>query len=205
MSPSELPDLPHAPGPEPETHFEPDLLSEAQVLPHDAGSDGPRNRRPPVSQSHDEAIDTHLVRRLADILNDTHLSEIEVERGDLKIRVARQAAVAATATYVPTPAAVVAAPAASAAAPATPEPTGETMRGEPVKSPMVGAVYLQPQPGANPFVQVGDKVTAGQTLLIVEAMKTMNPVPAPRAGTVLKVLVENGQPVEFGEPLVILE
>jgi acetyl-CoA carboxylase biotin carboxyl carrier protein len=79
------------------------------------------------------------------------------------------------------------------------------MRGEQVKSPMVGTVYLQPQPGAKQFCQAGDRVTAGQTLLIVEAMKTMNPIPAPKAGTVLRLLVEDGQPVEFGEPLVVIE
>jgi acetyl-CoA carboxylase biotin carboxyl carrier protein len=79
------------------------------------------------------------------------------------------------------------------------------MRGEQVKSPMVGTVYLQPQPGAKRFVSAGESVNAGQTLLIVEAMKTMNPIPAPRAGTIVKVLVEDGQPVEFGEPLVVIE
>jgi acetyl-CoA carboxylase biotin carboxyl carrier protein len=158
-----------------------------------------------------EAIDTRLVRRLADILKDTDLSEIEVERGDLKIRVARQSTVAAAPTLVAAPQ-MMAAPALAAAppavappAPAAAEPQGETLRGEVVKSPMVGAVYLQPQPGAKRFVQVGEAVTAGQTLLIVEAMKTMNPIPAPKAGTVLKVLVEDGQPVEFGEPLVVIE
>jgi acetyl-CoA carboxylase biotin carboxyl carrier protein len=166
----------------------------------------------PSAASPREAIDTRLVRRLADILKDTDLSEIEVERGDLKIRVARQAAIAAPALLAapqmlaaaPVPAPLAAA--SSAAAPAlAAEPQGETMRGEVVKSPMVGAVYLQPQPGAKRFVQAGESVTAGQTLLIVEAMKTMNPIPAPKAGTVLKVLVEDGQPVEFGEPLVVIE
>ena len=153
-----------------------------------------------------DPIDTRLVRRLADILKDTDLSEIEVEKGDLKIRVARQSAVAAP-TLMAAPmlaSAPVAAPAV-AAAPAAAEPVGETMRGEVVKSPMVGAVYLQPQPGAKRFVQAGEQVTAGQTLLIIEAMKTMNPVAAPKAGTVLRVLVEDGQPVEFGEPLVVIE
>jgi acetyl-CoA carboxylase biotin carboxyl carrier protein len=157
-----------------------------------------------------EAIDTRLVRRLADILKDTDLSEIEVERGDLKIRVARQATVVAAPAMVAAPPMLAAATAAPAAPPPTapnpaPEPQGDTLRGEVVKSPMVGAVYLQPQPGAKRFVQVGETVTAGQTLLIVEAMKTMNPIPAPKGGTVLKVLVEDGQPVEFGEPLVVIE
>ena len=152
------------------------------------------------------AIDTHLVRRLADILNDTDLSEIEVERGDLKIRVARTAAVLAAApSFATTPQAPASAPPAATPTVAAAAPQGETLRGEQVKSPMVGTVYLQPQPGSKAFVQVGDRVNAGQTLLIIEAMKTMNPVPAPRAGTVLRVLVEDAQPVEFGEPLVVIE
>jgi acetyl-CoA carboxylase biotin carboxyl carrier protein len=166
---------------------------------------------PPAEKpkSSGDPIDTRLVRRLADILKDTDLSEIEVERGDLKIRVARGSAVTMAPQMIAAPA-VAAAPIAHAAAPvaaapAAAEPVGETLRGEQVKSPMVGTVYLQPQPGAKSFVQVGDQVNAGQTLLIIEAMKTMNPIPAPRAGTVLKVLVEDAQPVEFGEPLVIIE
>jgi acetyl-CoA carboxylase biotin carboxyl carrier protein len=170
-------------------------------------SDLPPAEKP---KSAGDPIDTRLVRRLADILKDTDLSEIEVERGDLKIRVVRASAVAAAPQVYAAPA-VAAAPLAQAAAPAAvaapaaAEPVGETLRGDQVKSPMVGTVYLQPQPGAKAFVQVGDKVNAGQTLLIIEAMKTMNPIPAPRAGTVLRVLVEDGQPVEFGEPLIVIE
>lgn len=151
-----------------------------------------------------EAIDTKLVRKLADILGDTGLSEIEVENETLRIRVTRQAA-AATVTYAapaPAPAPAVAAP---SAAPAAPAEAAAPQRGEAVKSPMVGTVYLQPQPGADPFVKPGDKVKEGQTLLIIEAMKTMNPIPAPKAGTVVEVLVGDAQPVEFGEPLVVLE
>ena len=150
-----------------------------------------------------DPIDTRLVRRLAGILNDTGLSEIEVERGDLKIRVARTITAAATVVHAaPAP---VAAPAAAASA-AQPEFTGEALPpGEIIKSPMVGTVYLSPQPGANPFVKVGDKVTQGQTLLIIEAMKTMNPIPAPKAGVVRAVLAGDGQPVEFGEPLAVIE
>ena len=149
-----------------------------------------------------DPIDTRLVRRLAGILNDTGLSEIEVERGDLKIRVARTITAAATVVHAaPAP---VAAPAAAASA-AQPEFTGEALPpGEIIKSPMVGTVYLSPQPGANPFVKVGDKVTQGQTLLIIEAMKTMNPIPAPKAGVVRAVLAGDGQPVEFGEPLAVI-
>ena len=147
-------------------------------------------------------IDTRLVRRLADILNDTGLSEIEVERDGLKIRVSRTLA-APVAVQAAAPAPV---PVASPAPAATPAFTGETLPpGEVVKSPMVGTVYRSPQPGANPFVKVGDKVTQGQTLLIIEAMKTMNPIPAPKGGVVRAILAEDGQPVEFGEPLAVIE
>jgi acetyl-CoA carboxylase biotin carboxyl carrier protein len=151
-------------------------------------------------------IDPRLVRKLADILSDTDLTEIEVEQEGLRIRVARQpAAAAAPVTYAMAPQAAAmaptAAPAAAAPAAAAPaEPVGEA-----VKSPMVGTVYLQSKPGADPFIRVGDRVSAGQTLLIVEAMKTMNPIASPRAGVVLQILVDDAQPVEFGEPLVILE
>jgi acetyl-CoA carboxylase biotin carboxyl carrier protein len=148
-------------------------------------------------------IDPKLVRRLADILTDTGLTEIEVEQGDLRIRVARQITAAAPVAYAPAPAPALAAAPASAAAPA--EAVAPPQRGEVVKSPMVGTVYLQPQPGSPAFVRVGDKVAAGQTLLIIEAMKTMNPIPAPKAGTVLEILVADGEPVEFGEPLVVIE
>jgi acetyl-CoA carboxylase biotin carboxyl carrier protein len=143
-----------------------------------------------------DPIDARLVRKLADILHDTGLTEIEVERGDLKIRVARSVTVAAQALQVAAP--VAAAPAAVAAAPAV-------RAGDLVKSPMVGTVYLQAQPGSDPFCKLGDKVVEGQTLLIVEAMKTMNPIPAPRSGTVVEILVADGDPIEFGEPLVVLE
>jgi acetyl-CoA carboxylase biotin carboxyl carrier protein len=149
-----------------------------------------------------EPIDTQLVRELAAILNDTDLSEIEVERGDLKIRVARSLTVAPAApVYAPAPVAVAAAPAPSAEAASAPA----LPAGEPVKSPMVGTVYLSPQPGAATFVKVGDTVSAGQTLMIIEAMKTMNPIPAPRAGVIRAIRVADGDPVEFGEPLAIIE
>jgi acetyl-CoA carboxylase biotin carboxyl carrier protein len=153
--------------------------------------------------SDESAIDAKLVRKLADILNSTGLTEIEVEQGALRIRVAKQgvpmvsAPVATAPVYAPAPVAAAAAPAAPAA------PT--IAKGDPVKSPMVGTVYLRPQPGADPFIKVGDKVSAGQTLLIVEAMKTMNPIPAPRAGTVVEIVAGDSEPVEFGEVLVILE
>ena len=150
-----------------------------------------------------DPIDTRLVRRLAAILTDTGLSEIEVERGGLKIRVARNITAAPVMqAYAPAPAA--AAPAASAPAPV--EMAGEALPpGEVIKSPMVGTVYLQAQPGQPPFIKVGDTVAAGQTLLIIEAMKTMNPIPAPKAGVVRAIMAGDGQPVEFGEPLAVIE
>ncbi len=151
----------------------------------------------------DDPIDVELVRRLADLLSDTGLTELEIERGDLKIKLSRGVSFA---DVQPLPALP---PQAALAAPAAPAgqapPAAPTAQGEVVKSPMVGAVYLQATPGAEPFVKPGDTVALGQTLLIIEAMKTMNPVPAPRAGKVLEVLVDDGQPVEFGEPLVVLE
>ena len=145
-----------------------------------------------------DPIDARLVRRLAAILNDTGLTEIEVERGDLRIKVARNASPAAPAIYAAPP------PIAHAPASAPLRATETEIEGELVKSPMVGTVYLQPEPGAPPFTRVGDMVSEGQTLLIVEAMKTMNPLPAPRAGRVVEILVADGQPVEFGEPLAII-
>ena len=151
-------------------------------------------------------IDAALVRQLADILNETDLTEVEVERGDLKIKVKREpAAAAAPVHYAPAPAAPVAPPAPTAPAMPSDPATIVARAGEEVKSPMVGTAYLQPAPEAPPFVQPGDKVKKGQTLLIVEAMKTMNPIQAPRDGVVKEVLVGDAQPVEFGEPLVLLE
>jgi acetyl-CoA carboxylase biotin carboxyl carrier protein len=153
-------------------------------------------------------IDAALVRSLADILNETELTEIEVERGDLKIKVKREITVAAApVAYAPAPA-YAAAPAAPAAAPASMPSDPATIvarAGEEVKSPMVGTAYLQASPEAPPFIKVGDKVKKGQTLLIVEAMKTMNPIQSPRDGVVTEILVGDAQPVEFGEPLIVLE
>ncbi len=148
-------------------------------------------------------IDQSLIRELADLLTETALSEIEVEQGDLRIRIARNAQ---PTTVMAAPAAVapLAAPAVAAAIPVAAVLDPATNPGT-VKSPMVGTAYLAPEPGAKPFIEVGDKIAAGQTLLIVEAMKTMNQIPAPRAGTVTKILIEDGQPVEYGEPLVIVE
>jgi len=150
-----------------------------------------------------DPIDARLVRRLADILTETGLSEIEVEHGGLKVRVAKTLTAAPAQVYAAPPMAVAAAPGPSAAAPAEPAPAA--VRGDAVKSPMVGTVYLQPEPGAEPFIKVGDTVAAGQTLVLIEAMKTMNPIPAPKAGRIAAILVEDSQPVEFGEPLVAIE
>jgi acetyl-CoA carboxylase biotin carboxyl carrier protein len=150
-----------------------------------------------------DTFDARLVRKLADILTDTGLSEIEIEHEGLKIRVAKTLT-AAPVTYAAAPVAAAApAPVAAAAAPAA-EAAPAAVSGDAVKSPMVGTIYLQPQPEAPPFVKVGDSVTAGQTLMIVEAMKTMNPIPSPKAGKVIEILVNDGQPVEFGEPLIVI-
>lgn len=146
--------------------------------------------------------DSALVRELALLLDETSLTEIEIERAGLRLRVARNISVAAT-MPVPMAAAPAALPAAAAAAPAA-APDLSKHPGA-VTSPMVGTAYWSPEPGAKPFIEVGSKVSVGQTLLIIEAMKTMNQIPSPRAGTVTQILVEDGQPVEYGEPLVIIE
>lgn len=166
------------------------------------------SKTPAAKLKNEAEIDTTLVRSLADILNDTDLTEIEVERGELRIRVAREVTMAAPVHYAAAPAqAAHAAPAAAPAPVSMPSDPATIVAkaGEEVKSPMVGTVYLQASPEAPPFVQAGDKVKKGQTLLIVEAMKTMNPIQAPRDGVVVEVLVGDAQPVEFGEPLVLLE
>lgn len=146
--------------------------------------------------------DSALVRELALLLDETSLSEIEIERAGLRLRVARNISVAAT---MPVP--MAAAPAALPVAAAPAVAAGPDLSKHPgaVSSPMVGTAYWAPEPGAKPFIEVGSKVSVGQTLLIIEAMKTMNQIPSPRAGTVTQILVEDGQPVEYGEPLVIIE
>jgi acetyl-CoA carboxylase biotin carboxyl carrier protein len=146
--------------------------------------------------------DSALVRELALLLDETSLTEIEIERAGLRLRVARNLSVAAT-----MPMQMAAAPAALPAASAAPAAAGPDLSKHPgaVSSPMVGTAYWAPEPGAKPFIEVGSKVSVGQTLLIIEAMKTMNQIPSPRAGTVTQILVEDGQPVEYGEPLVIIE
>ena len=150
-------------------------------------------------------VDVNLVRQLAELLDATHLTEIEVEEGDRKIRVARKAAAqAAPVHYAPAP--LAAAPAAAmAAAPVEAGAMAPATAANAVKSPMVGTAYLAAEPGAKPFISVGQSVSAGDTLLIVEAMKVMNPIIAATAGTVRQILIENGQPVEFDQPLVVVE
>lgn len=142
-----------------------------------------------------------LIRQLAELLNETGLSEIEIERSGLKVRVARAIQTTAIAP-VAAPGFAVAQPKAAEAIVA---PSDATAHPGAVKSPMVGTVYRAPEPGAANFVDVGTVVKEGETLLIIEAMKTMNHIPAPRSGTVVQVLIEDNQPVEYGEPLVIIE
>jgi acetyl-CoA carboxylase biotin carboxyl carrier protein len=149
-------------------------------------------------------IDQALIRDLANILNDTDLTEIEVEQEDLRIRVSRagtpqylQAPIAGPMAYAPAAAAAPVAPAAPAKAARNPDNV--------VSAPMVGTVYIASAPGSAPFIQVGSVIKEGQTLLIIEAMKTMNQIPAPKSGTVTEILVEDGRPVEYGEALVVVE
>jgi acetyl-CoA carboxylase biotin carboxyl carrier protein len=146
------------------------------------------------------AIDHDLIRELARLLEETGLTEIEYERNGERVRVARRAKRAA-----PAAAAVAALPSSVARAAADDAPVDVAGHPGLVTSPMVGTAYLGPEPGARAFVEIGSRVRAGETLLIVEAMKTMNQIPAPRAGTVTQILIEDGQPVEFGEPLMIVE
>ena len=153
---------------------------------------------PPKKSS---SLDHDLIRDLARLLTETNLTEIEIQGAELRVRVARMPGGAVQA-YVPATGST--APAAEAKAAATGGAEGGSKAGV-VPSPMVGTVYRGPDPNAKPYVEVGDKVKAGQTLLIVEAMKTMNQIPAPKAGTVTQILVNDGQPVEYGEPLMVIE
>jgi acetyl-CoA carboxylase biotin carboxyl carrier protein len=150
-------------------------------------------------------IEQDAIRELARLLGETGLNEIEIEREGLRIRVARSAGVVAAAAAGAKPA--IAAQPAEQAGLEAPVPSLADFASHPgaVKSPMVGTAYRAPEPGAPPFIEIGARVAQGQTLLIIEAMKTMNHIPAPKAGTVTQILFENGQPVEFGEPLVVVE
>lgn len=165
-----------------------------------------------AKRSHDD--DVEFIKALAELLSENDLSELQVKReypedGSLNVRVSRISAVAPVAA--PIQVAAPAAPAPAAPAAPAPAPAAASDNGDPaslpgaVVSPMVGTVYLSPEPDAPPFVSVGDKVTEGQPLLIVEAMKTMNQIPAPKSGTVKRILVEDGAPVEFGAPLMVVE
>ena len=142
-----------------------------------------------------------LIKDLASLLTETGLTEIEIEREGLKIRVARQLTVSSHVVSAGAPMAL----SAGGGKPAVASGADPTSHPGAVKSPMVGTVYRSPEPGAPPFIEVGSKVVAGQTVVIIEAMKTMNQIPTPRAGTVTAILVDNAQPVEFGEPMVIIE
>jgi acetyl-CoA carboxylase biotin carboxyl carrier protein len=146
-------------------------------------------------------MDTEFVRKLAEILEENDLGEIELADGDRRIRIARP-----TVTYAAAPMAAPSASPAVAAATAAAAGAGDIAKHPgAVKSPMVGTAYLAPEPGKPNFVSIGDKVAAGQTILIIEAMKTFNPIKAPKAGTVMQILIDNAQPVEFGEALMIVE
>lgn len=160
-----------------------------------------------MNDKHDKGamqIDVELVKELASLLDTTHLTEIEVEDGDRKIRVARKVSNQGVQMVAAAPAPAPAPVTAAAASPVTPSAPAENAHANAVKSPMVGTAYLAADPDSAPFVSVGSSVKAGDTLLIVEAMKVMNPILAPAAGTVQAVLVENGQPVEFDQPLVLV-
>jgi acetyl-CoA carboxylase biotin carboxyl carrier protein len=154
------------------------------------------------------SFDPEAIRALAQILRDTDLSEIELADGESRLRVSRTMPAAQVVQYAaaPAPAPLAAAPAAAAPA-ATPAATTEISAATPgvITSPMVGVAYLAPEPGATPFVTMGAKVAAGQTVMLIEAMKTFNQIKAPKAGTVTRILVESGAPVEYGAPLLVVE
>ncbi|HEY0235618.1 MAG TPA: acetyl-CoA carboxylase biotin carboxyl carrier protein [Afipia sp.] len=162
-----------------------------------------RQPQDPASDKTKTTDERELVRDLAALLDETNLTEIEIERAGLRVRVARNitvaAAVSAPIHHAPSAAG------ASQTAPAATAPADVAKHPGMVPSPMVGTAYLASEPGARPFIDVGSKVKVGDTLIIIEAMKTMNQIPSTRAGTVTQILVEDGQPVEFGEPLVIIE
>jgi len=157
-------------------------------------------------------VDQNLIRAIAELLNEQNLAEIEVERDDFRVRVTRAHPGGGTVTYAVPSALPATAPAPAGAAAsfepaATAQPGPEDLAALPgtLTSPMVGTAYLAPEPGAKPFVEIGAEVAEGQTILIVEAMKTMNQIPAHRSGRITRILVENAQPVEYGEPLAIIE
>lgn len=150
----------------------------------------------------DHGLDAAWIRELAGILEETGLTEIEIEKDTVRLRVSRQGGIAPT-VAMPAPVAAPAPSAAPAVASAPAAPSNDHPGA--VRSPMVGTAYLSPSPGADQFIKEGGSVSEGQTIMIVEAMKTMNPIAAPRSGTVTKILVSDSQPVEFDEPLIIIE
>ncbi len=161
----------------------------------------PDSKAADKSSAKSTSDDSALIRELALLLDETSLTEIEIERAGLRVRVARNITMTAS-----MPAAYQAPAMVAGGAAVTPAAVADLAKHPGVvPSPMVGTAYWSPEPGAKPFIEVGSKVSAGQTLLIIEAMKTMNQIPSPRAGTVTQILIEDGQPVEFGEPLVIIE
>lgn len=150
-------------------------------------------------------VDQELIRALAGILNETDLTEIEIEQDDLRIRVSRQGTPMMAAPQAYAVAAPAAAPAAAVSQAPAPGAASPATSANAVPSPMVGTAYFAPAPGANAFVEIGAKVKEGQTILIIEAMKTMNQIPAPRSGTVTAILIDDASPVEFGQPLMVIE
>ena len=162
-----------------------------------------RDRTGPITMPRKKDVDESLIRTLAALLHETGLTEIEIAQNDSKIRVARQIVAASFSPPAPAPAAAATETAAHARSPGgAADPANHPGV---VKSPMVGTAYRSPEPGARPYADVGEKIDEGQTVMIVEAMKTMNQIAAPRGGTVTAILVDDGQPVEYGEPLVIIE
>jgi acetyl-CoA carboxylase biotin carboxyl carrier protein len=154
------------------------------------------------SKSSADPVESRLIRQLAGILDETGLTEIEIEKSGLRVRVARSVSVSAVAPMPQHTSPQMVSPAGATTGVSKP---AETTHPGLVTSPMVGTAYLAPSPGAAPFVKVGDTVKEGQTLLIIEAMKTMNQIPAPRSGRVVQVIVADGQPIEYGEPIMIVE
>ncbi len=168
----------------------------------------PKDKSAKTASEPHEGIDTALVRRIARLIGETNLSEIEVEKGDLRIRVVRNSAPSPQAYQYQAPAPTFAAPVSGHAAPAPalamiPEAAAQDHAGA-VKSPMVGTAYRRPSPEAKPFVEIGSVVKEGERILLIEAMKTFNEIVAPRSGTVSAIFVEDGQPVEYGEPLLVI-
>ena len=176
------------------------IVAKKDVGPQEGPQKKGQHRMTAKDKGEASGAEQRLIRELAEILDDTGLSEIEIEKSGLKIRVARELTGHPIAS-VP----ITAAPPPPAAAPMPAAGADPAKHPGAVKSPMVGTAYRAPEPGSAPFVEVGSRVSEGDTLLIIEAMKTMNQIPAPNAGKITAVLIENGQPVEFGEPLVIIE